>query len=676
MTRSAVVVWIAIGVLGPLSSRAEDAPSPGPGFDVAYIDRAADPCTDFYQYACGGWLAKNPLPPDQPRWNRGYELYLRNGEIVRGILEKAGRTETTRDPLDQRIGDDYASCMDEAGIEALGTKPLQSPLALVSGLRGKARLPMVLAQLRKQGVDAVFDFTPDPDFKDANQEMAWIDQAGLALPDRDYYLNADEKSVALRKAYTTHVSKMLELSGLVPRAAAADAAAAVALETALAKVSADRVSRRDPATLYHPMTRTELKALVPGFDWDRYFTAMGAPSFERLSVTSPDFLKGVALQLRSASLAEWKAYLRWHVVHAQAPLLPKAFVEENFAFYGHTLKGAQAMRPRWQTCMQSVESDLGDALGRRYVEATVGAEGKERILRMVVALRGALEKDIEGLSWMTDKTRQAALEKLRTVAVHVVFPDHWRDYAGLEIVRGAAVANHQRAAAFEAARQLGKIGRPVDKDEWPFPPTTMNAGYEAQANSITFTAAILQPPFYENRLDDAVNMGAIGAVIGHELTHGFDDEGRHFDGAGNLRDWWTEDDAREFETRAGCFVEQYGGYTAVGEQKLDGKLTLGENTADNGGVRMAYQALAALSAGKAAETIDGFTPAQRFFLGFGQITCERRTDEIAAMLVRVDPHSPGLYRVRGVVSNLPEFRQAFGCKADAPMVRENACRVW
>jgi endothelin-converting enzyme/putative endopeptidase len=652
------------------------APTPAPGFDVSYIDRTADPCADFYQFACGGWVAKNPLPPGYSTWNRGFDLYVRTGAIQRALLEKAAPPEPARNALDQKIGDTYGSCMDEVGIEALGTKPLAPSLLLVSRLGKKADLPALLAELQKQGVDAVFDFSSEPDFKDSTHEIAWLDQSGLGLPDRDYYLKTDEKEKGLRDAYVAHVANMLRLAGDTPAAAAAGAKAVLALETALAKASADRVSRRDPSTLYHPMTRKELAALAPGFDWEAYFAATGAPAFERLSVASPDFFKAFAAELVHTPLADWKAYLRWQIAHGSAPYLTKAFVDENFAFFNRTLKGAKENRPRWQRCVRTVESDLGEALGQRFVEATVGAEGKERLLRMVGALRTALDRDIAGLAWMTPPTKEAAAAKLGAIAVRIAYPDRWRDYSKLTVERGAALANHQRAAAFERARDLAQIGAPSDKGEWPFPPTMMQAGYDPQINAITFAAAMLQPPFYENRLDDPINLGAIGTVIGHELTHGFDDQGRRFDGAGNLRDWWTAEDAAEFGKRAGCFVDQYGGYVSVGETKLDGKLTLGENIADNGGLRMSYEAFRALQKEKPTGSVDGFTPAQRFFLGFGQITCENRTDEVAAMMVRTDAHSPGRYRLQGAVSNMPEFREAFACKADAPMVRPVPCRVW
>jgi putative endopeptidase len=640
----------------------------GPGFDVANIDKTADPCVDFYQYACGAWLARNPVPADMPVFNRGVELMTRNQEKLRGILEKA--------PASSKPGDDYAACMDEAGIESLGLKPIEPALARVAGLKSKGELPAVVAELHRLSVPALFAFGSEQDFADARQVIGWLDQGGLGLPDRDFYLRDDPRSTEVRQAYVGHIGKMLGLLGEAPEAAAAAAARVMEIETALAKVSVDRVTRRDPAKLHHRTTRKELAAAAPAFAWDRYFSEVGAPAFESLNVASPDFMKGLSAQLESADLDSWKAYLRWHLVRDSARLLPKAFVQENFAFYGRVLSGARELRPRWKRCVQIVEENLGEELGRRFVEETFGPEGRKRTLEMVRALEASLEKDIRSLEWMSDATEKEALAKLHAIRNKIGHPDRWRDYTGLEIQRGAALGNAQRAAAFELRRELAKIGTAVDRDEWPFPPTIVQAGYNPLLNEILFTAAILQPPFYENRLDDAVNFGAVGAVIGHELTHGFDDQGRRFDSAGNLRDWWAAGDSAEFEKRAACFVEQYSAYTSVADVKLNGKLTLGENTADNGGVRVAYQALLASLAGKPKAAIDGYTPEQRFFLGFAQIACENKTEAMARMRAQTDPHSPGRHRVNGVVSNMPEFHQAFECKAGQPMVREPACKVW
>lgn len=665
MMRRNLVLTALLGA-ATLSAHAAESKAPSPGFDVAYIDPKADPCADFFLYACGNWLAKNPVPPDRPIWNRGYELSLRNGAIERSILENDR----------EKLGDDYAACMDEDTIEARGTTPIVPLVDRVRGMKSKSDLPSVLAKLHMAGVGALFELGSEPDFKDTTRAIAVIDQGGLSLPDREYYVGTDEKSQGIRKRYAAHLERMFTLMGDGPALAAAEAKTVLDIETALAKVSMGRVERRSPANLYHPTSRQELGKLTPAFAWERYLRALDAPRFATLNVASPDFLKGVEAQLGTVGLDDWKVYLRWCIVREASPLLPKAFVSENFDFFGRALRGAKELRPRWQRCLQVVESHQGEALGRKFVEKTFGPEGKERTLRIVEALRAALQNDIASLDWMTDATKKAALAKLHAILTRMAYPDKWRDYTGLVISRKEAVGNAQRSSAFEAARSLKKIGGPVDRAEWPFPPTTVNAGYEPLANTITFSAAILQPPFYENGLDDAVNLGAVGSMIGHELTHGFDDQGRQFDAGGNMRDWWTPEDAKEFADRSSCFVDQYSSYTTVGDTKLNGKLTLGENIADNGGVRLSLAALAALSGDSPRREIDGFTPEQRFFLAFSQIACENRTDEMAAMRARVDPHAPGRFRVNGVVSNMPEFAKAFGCAAKAEMVREHICRVW
>jgi putative endopeptidase len=675
----ALVVTVSLLAV-PTARGAEMAKPAASGFDPANIDPTVDPCTDFYKYACGGWLSRNPVPPDQPRWNRGAELTLRNREMLRDILEKAAASRGAAAPagsvdIDTLIGDDYASCMDQAGIDALGLQPLQAELDRIAKVATKKDLAREAAHLQALGADVAFDLDSEQDFKDATRVIAWLDQGGLGLPDRDYYLKDDPKSVELRKGYAAHMERMFGLLGEAHDAAAAHARTVMDIETALARASLDRVTRREPANIYHPSTLQELRSLAPGFAWDSYLAEVGSPPLETLNVTSPEFVKALGAEWASVNLDGWKAYMRWHLAHTAAPLLSSPFVDEDFGFYGKALRGAKEIRPRWQRCVQTVEGDLGDALGERFVEATFGHEGKERTLKMVEALEAALEKDIEGVPWMTEPTRRAALSKLHAIARRIGYPDRWIDYRDLSIVRGDALGNAHRANAFRLRRDLAKIGKPVDKAEWPFPPTVVNAGYNPLRNDITFSAAILQPPFYENRMDDAVNFGAIGSVIGHELTHGFDDQGRKFDEAGNMRDWWTDEDSREFEKRASCFVEQYSGYSPVADVKLNGQLTLGENTADNGGVRLSYNAFTSAVGDKTA-AIDGFTPAQRFFLGFGQIACDNGTDEMARMLAQVDPHSPGKFRVNGVLSNMREFEAAFACKAGAPMVRENACRVW
>ena len=647
-----------------------------PRFDANAVDRSVQPCQDFYQFACGQWVAKNPVPPDRSRWGRLSELSERNQATLRGILEKAAQPSPKRDPVDQKIGDYYASCMDQAAIEAKGIAPLEPELARVDALKSKGEIAAALARLHSGGVDALFRFGVQPDFENASLSLAGLDQGGLSLPDRDYYLSDEARFADVRKRFPGHVQKMLELLGEPQERAARDAQTVLDIETALAKVSLDRVRRRDPANTYHKMTLKELAALAPHFDWSAYFAAAGAPPFTQINVKWPDFFKGVDQLVQARGLDDWKVYLRWHAVHDGAALLPTAFVDEDFNLFEKTLNGTQEVRPRWKRCVQLTDEQLGEALGQRYVEATFGPEGKARTLKMVLALESALDRDIRDLPWMTGTTKKKALEKRAAIANKIGYPDRWRDYSKLQIARGDAFGNAERAARFEKARRLAKIGKKVDPSEWRMTPPTVNATYNPYENNVNFPAGILQPPFFDKTMDDAVNFGAVGAAIGHELTHGFDDQGRKFDAKGNLADWWTEADAREFEKRASCLADEYSGFTVAGGVHLNGRLTLGENTADNGGVRIAYMALEDTLKGRAPQPRDGFTPQQRFFLAWGQIWCENSTEQSAKVRAQTDPHSPGRYRVNGVLVNMPEFRQAFGCAADTPMVRENACRVW
>jgi endothelin-converting enzyme/putative endopeptidase len=506
--------------------------------------------------------------------------------------------------------------------------------------------------------------------------IAEADEGGMALPDRDFYLKTDAKSVALRKQYLAHVQKMFELLGDPPKRAAAEAKTIMKIETSLAKGALDRVSRRDPNKVYHKMTAQELAALSPDFGWEVYLQGIGAPAGTAVNVTEPEFFKQLNAELKGTALGDWKTYLRWHVVHGNAELLPSKFVIESFDFFDKALSGTKELAPRWKRCVRYTNGDLGEALGQKYVELTFGAEGKERTLKMVQALEKALATDIKDLSWMGPDTKKRAQEKLGAITNRIGYPDKWRDYSSLNIVRGDAIGNSLRANEFDFRRQLNKIGKPVDKNDWPYPPSTVNASYNPQLNNITFPAGILQPPFYDNEADDAMNFGGIGAVIGHELTHGFDDQGSQFDAQGNLRDWWSEQDKKEFEQRTRCVADQYSDYTAVADVKVNGKLTLGENVADNGGLRIAYMALLDTLAGKEPPAVDGLSAQQRFFLGWANVWCQNRTDELSRMLATIDPHSPGRFRVNGAVSNMPEFREAYGCKAGAAMVREHACKVW
>jgi putative endopeptidase len=640
------------------------------------MDRSANPCIDFYQYACGGWMANNPIPSDESEWGTFNELAERNRDILRGILEKASVDDPRRTPVEQKIGDYYASCMDEAAIDKLGAAPLKPELDRIAALSSKAGLVNALVPLHLIGVNVLFSFSSGPDFKNSMLEIAQADQGGLGLPERDYYFKDDAKSVELRKQYVEHIQKMLELLGEPVEKAASDAQAVMRFETGLAKGSLDVTSRRDPSQTYHKLTVHELVSLTPAIDWPQYFQGIGAPAFTDLNVVVPNFFRTVESMIVQTSIEDIKTYLRWQLVHSEAAFLAKPFVDEDFHFYRQTLAGAKEIQPRWKRCVAAVDSDLGFALGQKYVEVAFGPEQKARTLKMVEEIEGALKADIQTLSWMTPATKEQALIKLRAVTNKIGYPDHWRDYSSVKIVRGDAVGNDERATEFEVHRELNKIGKPTDRTEWGMTPPTVNAYYNPTENNINFPAGILQPPFYDKRMDDAVNYGAIGAVVGHELTHGFDDQGRQFDPEGNLKDWWTSEDAKEFEKRAECFVQEYSKFEPIDNVHLNGKLTLGENTADNGGVRLAFMALMEALKGKTPPKIDGLTAEQRFFLGWGQIWCQNVRPETSRMLVQVDPHSPGRDRVNAVVSNMPEFQRAYACKIGQPMVAAPACRVW
>ena len=647
-----------------------------PGFSTANMDTTANPCVDFYQYACGTWLAKNPIPADHSTWGVASELDERNETILRGILDKASANDPKRAPDDQKIGDFYFSCMDEAGIEKRGIQPLKPDLDRINALASKSALAGELAQLHLLGANVLFRFGSSPDLKNSSMDIADIDQGGLGLPDRDYYLNTDARSVQLREKYLSHVQKMLELIGEPANKATSGAQAILRIETALAKGSLDRVSRRDPDRTYHKLPLADLSSLAPGFDWPRYFKAQDTPPFSDLNVSVPDFFKAMDAAVAQTSLDDLKAYMRWHLVHAEASLLAKAFVDEDFAFYGKLLTGAEELEPRWKRCVAAVDSDLGFALGRKFVDQTFGAEGKARTLKMVQEIEKSLSDDIHSLTWMTPATKEQALIKLRAVTNKIGYPDKPRDYSTVKIVRGDAVGNDERATEFEVHRELNKIGKPVDRSEWFMTPQTVNAYYNPPENSINFPAGILQPPFYDNRMDAAVNYGAGGSIIGHELTHGFDDTGRKFGPHGNLKDWWTPEDAKEFEKRADCFIQEYSAFIATGDVHLNGKLTLGENTADNGGIRLSFMAMMDSLSSHPQAPIDGFTPEQRFFLAFGQSWCTNVRPEAARLRAQTDPHSPPNDRVNGVVQNMPEFQKAFSCQVGQPMVRMPACRVW
>jgi putative endopeptidase len=674
--RICVIALVLASLLS--SARAQQpaaAPSkPEPALDITSMDRSIDPCVDFFKYSCGGWIKNNPIPPDQSSWDTYSKMQDENRGRLRGILEAAAVPDPNRNAATQKIGDYYASCTDEKAIDAKGAEPLKPELERIASIKSKAEIADVAAAMVHS--NALFRFDSTQDFRDANQVIAEADQGGLGLPDRDYYVKEDAKSVNLRKAYVAHVQKMFELLGDQPDTAAAEAQTVMRIETALAKGSMTRVERREPKNLDHKMTGSELEKISPDFQWQVYFTNVGLPALASLNVASPGFFKVMNEELGKESLADWKTYLRWHLVHADAPFLSTALLNENFAFYGKSLRGQQELQPRWKRCTENVDDDLGEALGQVYVEKYFSPEAKQQALKIVKEIEAAMAQDINSLPWMSAATKQQALIKLHGMANKIGYPEKWRDYSKLEIIRGDELGNVARARKFEFERQLAKIGKPLDRGEWDMTPPTVNAYYNSQMNDINFPAGVLQPPAFDPNSDAAPNYGDTGGTIGHELTHGFDDEGRQFDAQGNLRDWWTAEDGKEFVKRASCISNQYSTYTIIDDIKINGKLTLGEDVADLGGLILAYMAWKADTKGESLQPLDDLTPEQRFFVGYGQSWCGETRDETKRLRATVDPHSPEKYRTNGVVSNMPEFQQAFHCKAGSPMVNQNRCSVW
>ena len=672
-------VAVALVICAPRLSHAAGPPSAS-GIDLKAMDATVSPCQNFYQYACATWRRNNPIPSDQSRWGRFDQLQENNLAIEREILEKAASPGSNRTAVEQQIGDYYAACMDEPAIEAKGIQPVAAILKEIDAIASKEDLVKEIGRLHDAGVRAFFNFNVRPDAKNAHEEIATVDQGGLGLPDREYYLKTDAKSVELRQQYEDHIRTMLGLLAHAQGASDADAdaktRAVMAIETALAKASMDRVARRNPDNTYHKMTVAELALLTPDFDWKRYISTVGIPQIESLNVAAPEFVKVLNTALRDTSMAAIKTYLTWHVLLQKADYLPHTFEAEDFHFFEHILHGTEAMAPRWKRCVHSADRALGEALGQEFVKVAFIGASKEKALTLVGQIETEMRKDIESAAWMTPATKQQACAKLRAVTNKIGYPEKWRDYGSVRIVRGDYFGNALRAQEFEIRRNFNKIGKPVDKGEWTMTPPTVNAYYSAPMNNINFPAGILQPPFYSAKSAEAVNYGGIGAVIGHELTHGFDDSGRRFDGDGNLRDWWTAEDARAFESKADCIANEYDNFSPSPGVKLNGKLTLGENAADNGGVRLAYLALMDILAGHVLEKADGFTPQQQFFLGYAQIWCQNSTEQSARSRAVTDPHSPGEFRVNGVLQNMPEFGDAFSCKLGEPMVAARPCRVW
>ena len=671
---SLIASFLLTGALVYAQSSSSTNP-PKSGIDLSAIDKTVDPCQNFYLYACGTWIKNNPVPPQYSRWGRFNELADRNQQISREILDDSAKHQD-RSPLDQKIGAFYAACMDEPAINKAGATPIESTIKAIEAIPAKAALAPQVAVLHRQGVGVFFRFDSSPDFENSRATIAEADQGGLGLPDKSYYERP--KDEATRQKYVEHISKMFRLLGVAQPEADTRAKAAMAIETSLAAASLDRVTRRNPHLTHHKLTLAELQQLTPGFDFNAYLKALNAPAFTSLNVGVLDFFKNLNSVLDKTSLDDLKSYLVWHYVSAYSQALSQPFVDENFDFYSRTLTGAKELQPRWKRCTQSADRELGDALGQKYVERAFAGQSKQKTQELVTTIEKQMAVDIDSLTWMGDETKKQALVKLKGVTNKIGYPDKWKTYSTVKVSSGNYVADLKNTTEFEADRELAKIGKPVDRQEFGMTPPTVNAYYSPLQNNINFPAGILQPPFYNNTADMAINFGGIGAVIGHELTHGFDDQGRQFDADGNLRDWWTKQDDAEFRKRADCIVNEYSGFSPVEGSNVDGRLTLGENGADNAGIRLAFMALLGAMENNSVDKgkLDGYTPQQRFFLGYAQVWCANERPEALRNSVRTDPHSPGQFRVIGVVQNNPEFANAFGCSAGQPMVSANACRVW
>jgi putative endopeptidase len=664
-------IVMAAGSLGAQSPKA---------IDSVNMDTNVKPCENFYQYANGGWIKANPVPADKSRWGGFEQVADRNRDILKSILDEvSAKKDWPKGSIEQKVADFYASGMDDAAIENAGTAPLKPWLAKVDGFKNAKGLPVLLGELRLDGIGGGFGFMVAQDPKESTRYIGTLNQGGLGLPDRDYYLREDPKSKEIRAKYVAHVTKMLELAGEKPDAAAAGAAAVMDVETKLAKASLTRVENRDPQKTYNKMTLAELEKLGPGFSWRAYFDQLGVKQVPDLNVRQPQFFKAFAEISTTVPLEQWRMYLRWHVINGMADSLTKAFQDESFAFRGKVLNGVPEQEDRWKRVQAATDRALGEALGQLFVRRTFSPEAKARMIELVENLRAALKERIEKLDWMSPETKAQALRKLAAFHVKVGYPDKWRDYAKLEIARTSYAENLLRARSFETARNLAKLGKPIDRTEWGMTTPTVNAYYSSTMNEIVFPAGILQPPFFDAKADDAVNYGGIGGVIGHEMSHGFDDSGSQFDADGNLKNWWTDADRAAYKARTELIVKQFDAYEALPGEHVNGKLTLGENIGDLGGLKIAFAALEkALKKKGRPSLIDGFTPEQRFFLNWAQVWRMTIRDEALRVRLNTDPHSPGKFRVIGPLSNLPEFYEAFSCSAGTGMVRPAEVRpsIW
>lgn len=649
----------------------------GRGIDINSIAKTVNPCQDFYNYANGHWLEHNPIPADRSSWGAGSELYEKNLTVLHQILEDAAKDKSApKGSVTRKVGDFYRIGMDEAKIEAEGVAPLNKEFARVAAIKDVQSLQDEIAHLHRHNIYSAYVFFAYQDFKDSTRIIANLYQGGLGLPDRDYYTKEDDKTKEIRRQYVGHIQKMFELLGDKPQQAADNAKIVMDLETRLAKASMTNIEQRDPNAIYNKMSIAQVNALTPGYSWNRYFAGIGLANPGDINVGQPVFFKEVGKMMTTVPLNDWKTYLRWNLINATDYKLSSPFVNEAFRFKGTILGGAKELRPRWKRVLQSTDEGLGEALGQLYVAKAFSPEAKSRAQVLVANLKAALRDRLSALDWISEETRKQALRKLDAIAVKIGYPDKWRDYSGLAIDEGSYVLNALQADEFEFERNLKKIGKPIDRSEWGMTPPTVDAYYNPNFNEIVFPAGILQPPFFDASADDATNYGAIGSIIGHELTHGFDDQGRQFDADGNLKNWWTPDDEKNYNTRAALMEKQYSDYIAVDTLHINGKLTMGENIADLGGLKIAYLALQKSLEGKPRpEKIDGYTPEQRFFLAFAQGWRRNIRPEAVRLMIATDPHSPARFRVLGPLSNMPEFVNAFGCSAEASIARPESLRV-
>jgi putative endopeptidase len=665
----------ADGTLAPM-----EGDQSGHGFDLSDLDHSVAPCDDFYQFVNGGWLKKNSIPPEYPAWGVGQKLQQSNEEVLRGILEEAAKDKKAVAGSNwQKIGGFYASCMNESRVESAGLKALEAEFEQIARLTDMSGLQEEIARLHRAGTNVLFGFGSQQDIKDSTQVIAAAQQGGLGLPDRDYYTRDDEQSKQTRQAYIRHVTNMFKLMGDASRKADAEAKAVMQIETSLAQASMDLVSLRDPEKIYHKLPLGGIQTLTPHFSWELYYRQVGAPTVSSMNIAQPDFFKAADEALTSVSIADWQVYLRWHLVHSLARTLPSKFVEEDFDFYGRTLTGQKEMLPRWRRCVRETDAQLGEALGQYFVQRKFPPESKAKALAMVKNLISALRDDLFTLDWMSSATREQAIHKLSAISIKIGYPDRWRDYSALKVDSGPYAANVLRGDEFAFAYDLGKIGKLVNRGEWDMTPPTVNAYYNPNLNEVVFPAGILQPPYFDPDRDDAMNYGEIGAAIGHELTHGFDDEGARFDAQGNLKDWWTPEDMKNFQARGECIVKQFDAFEVEPGLHENGKLVEGESIADLGGLVIAYAAFRNSLKGKPEPgPIDGFTADERFFISFAQSWADNFRPEYARLIAQTNVHPIDRFRTLGPIANMPEFAKAFECKTKSPMVRQDRprCRIW